>query len=547
MGQIFNKLFKNPIESPELVATPLHLPANLVTERVIDVATTSIGDTLLATSEKLVATPQSLIDAGFAGEYSGVATRLTVIPDNFENNNLNQSENTKIFYKYEKRSDLLSYLQLLDPELIYGLDIETTGLRAENSKIALIQIYHTVTDEVSIFRVLEEPISDEEQQLLAGLSFVAHNASFERSFMPYLQNLECSMIAYHAATSDSNCGLGELSNETGISYANKKDMQKSDWSAAVLTAEQLEYATKDAKATYLLWNKYCPGSEKGNKEVYDRMLKASLIVDAYAKRGLPVDAQALQIIKNEKEQERDTGLATLREMGYGHLITPKGFSTKKNKGTGKQLTDELPLEAKTIVERIRSCHSYINNIIAGVKNNIIDSRLPLNVKICGTETGRFSSSNPNTQNFPRQGFRHIFKATEGRVLIKADFAGQELRMAAAISNEKVMFDAFNEGKDLHAMMAAKLNNVSIEVFNEQDTAWKKAERRKAKAANFGFLYGMGAKRFVDTAKANYGVDLTLDQAENIKQTFWKSYPTLRNWCDKERDLCYAVCKFNLSY
>ena len=61
--------------------------------------------------------------------------------------------------------------------------------------------------------------------------------------------------------------------------------------------------------------------------------------------------------------------------------------------------------------------------------------------------------------------------------------------------------------------------------------------RKAKAANFGFLYGMGAKKFVELVKNNYGVELTERQAGIIKNKFWESYHTLKHWCDIERKRC----------
>ena len=303
-------------------------------------------------------------------------------------------------------------------------------------------------------------------------------------------------------------------------------MQTSDWTSE-LTEEQLDYAAKDAKATYLLWNKY----KDGNKTVYDRMYKASFIINEYSNRGLHIDIEALKILKAKKENERDTGLQSLRDMGFANIITLKGFTTKKD------LLDALSPEAIVIVDQVRKCYSYINNIIAGVENNIVNNRLAINTLICGTETGRLSTYKPNVQNFPRQGFRHIFKPSEGNVFVKADFAGQELRMAAALSGEKVMLDAFNNGIDLHTLMAAKLNNMSTEVFNAKNAVWQKEERQKAKAANFGFLYGMGAKRFVDIAKDNYGVEITERQAEGIKETFWKSYPTLKRWCDIERNQC----------
>jgi DNA polymerase I-like protein with 3'-5' exonuclease and polymerase domains len=437
------------------------------------------------------------------------------------------SSKVDIVYDIKNRESLSDVLKNLDRDYVYGLDIETTGLKATSSEIALLQIYNPKDDRVYIYRVTDQPINEAEELLLSDIHFVAHNASFEKSFMPYLQSVECSMLLYHAVKSSRNCGLANLESITGISYANKKQMQTSNWRADILLTEQLEYAAKDAKATYIIWNNY----KDKNPEVYRRMRLASSILDNYSKRGLPVDVSILQKLKLDKEKERDTDLKKIKDLGYESIITPKGFTTKK------ELIKAISPDAQILVGKVRSCNSYINNIIAGVESKIENGRLPINVLICGTETGRLSTVRPNVQNFPRQGFRHIFRAGKDCSIVKADFAGQELRMAAAISGEKVMLDAFNNGDDLHALMAAKLNDISIEDFKRKDTGWQKAERQKAKAANFGFLYGMGAKKFVNTAKDNYGVELTEGEATKIKNTFWSSYPDLRHWCLIERRKC----------
>ncbi len=434
-----------------------------------------------------------------------------------------------IQYSCLNKATLLQFLRELDKSITYGLDIETTGLNARDSKIALLQIYNPMLDRVFIFKLIDESINEEEQIVLAEIHFVAHNASFERSFMPYLKNLDCSMIAYHATMSIPYPSLERVSNEVGVNYDNKKVMQLSDWSGD-LTDEQLEYAAKDARAAYLLWDKY----KNSNKPVYDRMYKANFIIDDYSKRGLPVDIYELKKLKDEKENERAKDLQAIREIGYGYIITAKSFTTKK------EVLNSLPSEVKKLMGKVRKYNSLINNTITGVEKNIIDGRLPFKAFICGTETGRLTTGSPNVQNFPRDGFKHIFKASENHIFIKADFATQELRMAAALSNEKVMLEAFNNGKDLHALMAARLNRMPMEAFDmlktEDNNRWK-YERQKAKATNFGFLYGMGPERFVITSKEIYGINITLHKAEIIKETFWQTYRNLKRWCDDERNLC----------
>jgi DNA polymerase-1 len=451
--------------------------------------------------------------------------KKTLIPSKSETSSIATLD---VKYEVIDRNLRLLHLENLSlSDITYGLDIETTGLRASTSEIALLQIYHPKLDKVFIYRIIDNPLTDKEKGLLSEINFVAHNASFERSFMPYLKNLNCSMIAYHAATSNRRCSIGDLSSDTGIVYDNKKAMQVSDW-AGELTEEQLEYAAKDAKATFILWKKY----KDENKPVYERMLKASLIIDDYARRGLPVDVEALTKLRIETENKRDELLQKLTDLGFNDVITPN-----RNIRTKKEVMDRVTPDVMKIVEEVRKTNSLINNIIKGVESNMVDGRLPINVLICGTETGRLSTINPNVQNFPRSGFRHIFKARDGYRFVRADFSGQELRMVAAMSNEKVLIEAFNAGKDPHAIMAARLNNMPLKTFLEQPKDWQKSERQKAKAANFGFLYGMGPARFIETAKRDYGVDLTFDEATSIKNKFWTAYSFLKKWSDKERAEC----------
>jgi putative DNA primase/helicase len=550
------KRYNNYISSnstTKLSATTLQKPAKPVIERDVGVAdnlnvsvtelasikesaTTCLGENhfvadnfslknIVEDKENLSATPESLI-------YKWIEEKCSVVADNLEGIN----ENNNIIYVFLERQNLLQYLKELDKSVTYGIDIETTGLNPSNSTVALLQIYNPTIDKVFVYKLYDAPLTNEEKQILSEIRFVAHNASFERSFMPYLKNLDCSMIAYHAATSNSRCRLSDISSEVGITYNNKKYMQTSDWSGE-LTEEQLEYAAKDAKATYLLWEKY----KDKNKPVYDRMYKASFIIDGYSKRGLPVDIEALSQLRIDTESKRDKDLQKLIDLGFEDIITPA-----QNITTKQETLNNLSRQAQEIVDQVRKYNSLLNNIIIGVEDNIINDRLPINAKICGTETGRLATVNPNVQNFPRSGFRHIFKASKEHMFIKADFAAQELRMAAALSGEKVMLEAFNNGIDLHALMAAKLNNISIDTFKAKNEAWKKAERQKAKASNFGFLYGMGAKKFVILAKNNYGIELTEKEAEIIKNKFWQTYPILKRWCDEERIRCnkrgYALTK-----
>jgi uracil-DNA glycosylase family 4 len=186
----------------------------------------------------------------------------------------------------------------------------------------------------------------------------------------------------------------------------------------------------------------------------------------------------------------------------------------------------------------------------------------------GTVTGRTSSRGPNAQNFPKRGelakmFRKIFVAPPGRVFLEADLSQAELRVAGWMAGESEMIRIYKNNGDIHSETAAATLGLDGEVFslgrrdsetllmdvaNEWSgsgnfarmfTGQKRREltvadycdykRYQAKAVNFGFLYGMGWRGFKRYAKLDYGIDLTDDEAQEMRHTFFRKYPGLKGW------------------
>ena len=139
----------------------------------------------------------------------------------------------------------------------------------------------------------------------------------------------------------------------------------------------------------------------------------------------------------------------------------------------------------------------------------------------GADSGRMACKAPNLQNLPRnERYRQCFVASDGRVLVKADYSQIELRVAAKVSGDQAMLDAYLAGQDLHALTAQRVLGVA-EVTKEQ--------RQLSKAINFGLLYGMGVKGFRAYALAQYGLRLTEAEAGRYREAFFAAYPGLRRW------------------
>ena len=168
-----------------------------------------------------------------------------------------------------------------------------------------------------------------------------------------------------------------------------------------------------------------------------------------------------------------------------------------------------------------------------LKLSPIDSRLHPGYFQLSTKAGRFSSRAPNAQQIPKRGedgqaMRRLFKAPPGKKLIKADFSGIELRIMACLSQDKTMIEAFQSGQDLHKLTASRLAGVPVDQVT-------KPQRQSAKSANFGLIYGVSAPRFRENAKNEYGIEMSLEEAEKIRSTFFSTYPGVAAFHQRQKD------------
>lgn len=149
-----------------------------------------------------------------------------------------------------------------------------------------------------------------------------------------------------------------------------------------------------------------------------------------------------------------------------------------------------------------------------------------NFHLDGTVTGRTSSSEVNLQQIPRnKDLKSLFRTNSPEwEMVCLDYSQLELRFAGLVANVKAIKDSYRKGEDLHYKMASIVTGKPVDQIT-------KTERTQAKAANFGFLYGMQAKSFVEYAKVSYGVTVTDEEAINIRYHFFELYPELNNYYD----------------
>lgn len=146
------------------------------------------------------------------------------------------------------------------------------------------------------------------------------------------------------------------------------------------------------------------------------------------------------------------------------------------------------------------------------------------------KTGRLSSSNPNVQQISAR-LKPAFIPRPGHVLLDLDYSQVELRVAAFVSRSQPMIEAFQRGDDLHRLLAAKIAGKAPEEVTSM-------ERKRAKAGNFGLLYGMSPGGFQTYAATAYDVSLTLAEAQAVHSAFFEMWDGMRQWHERSKRRAY---------
>ncbi|MBP3396117.1 MAG: DNA polymerase I [Clostridia bacterium] len=210
----------------------------------------------------------------------------------------------------------------------------------------------------------------------------------------------------------------------------------------------------------------------------------------------------------------------LGEVLFERLGLPHGKKTKTGYSTNAEVLEKLrPYHA--IIEDILDYRQVtkLNSTYAEglVKEIEADGRIRTVFKQTGTATGRLSSAEPNLQNIPirtelgRELRRFFVAKSEDYVLIDADYSQIELRLLAALANDEAMIAAFRSGEDIHAATASNVFGVPLSMVTPD-------LRKKAKAVNFGILYGMGAHSLSED------LHISMAKAKEYIAGYFAAYP-----------------------
>lgn len=333
--------------------------------------------------------------------------------------------------------------------------------------------------------------------------------------------------------------------------------------ADLTPAEICDYACEDADVTLQLYPPLRDELEKNElTRVFNEIEMPLMPVLARMERnGVRLDTEALAETGNQFNQRLEELEREIYELaGHPFLLTSP-------RQVGEVLFDELKLNEKAkktksgqystgeeVLEAIRAKHPIVGKILAhrGLKKLVstyIDALPKLILPETGhihtsfnqavTATGRLSSSNPNLQNIPVRGddgkeIRKAFVAEEGCTFFSADYSQIELRIMAHLSQDEHLIQDFRDGRDIHAATAARIFHKPLEEVTRD-------ERRKAKTANFGIIYGISAFGLAER------MEVSRTEAKELIDSYFKTYPKVKEYMEKSvevaRERGYILTEF----
>jgi DNA polymerase-1 len=314
-----------------------------------------------------------------------------------------------------------------------------------------------------------------------------------------------------------------------------------------------DYAAEDADVTYRLYKKFYKSlkSEKLNN-IYEIFEKPLIKILAFMEiEGIKVDNKFLNILslKFEKKIEKiqkeifkiskkEFNIASPKQLGeiiYNDLKIAGLKKTKKGSfATSASVLEDLAFKGHEFAKLVLDWRQ-----LSKLKNTYSDSlpehlnpntkRVHTSFLLAATTTGRLASSDPNLQNIPiktedGRDIRKAFVAEKDNVLISADYNQIEMRILADLADVKELKKAFKNNEDIHSLTASQIFNIDIKKVD-------KDQRRKAKAINFGIIYGI----------SQYGlakqINVSNYEAEEFLNAYFAKFPEIKIYMDNTIKFC----------
>lgn len=463
-------------------------------------------------------------------------------------------------------------------------------LYTEGEKAAYIPINHIS----SIYQTrVENQANEETLRILFKLcldnqvKFIYHNAKFDMNFLesflgfPLVKPYWDTLVASHLITNDEHKrGLKDQYNKYCSQYEDEEKAKKLSSFNDLFDGLRFDYipidcgyiyAARDAYMTYQLYRHQADHfnmvENQGVYELFRNIEMPIVEVTASMQRvGVDINMELANKLKTEYEDKiakitdriyneidkYNDDIIKYRMLNYNNKLgEPINFNSNeqlaillydiigvtpdkdKPRGVAESILSNMDLPLARMILEFRGINKLLNTYIVALPEKVEPStgRLHASFNQNGADTGRFSSSNPNLQNIPRDGgIRHLFKATDGMVMVGADYSQQEPRITAHLCGDENMIQSYKNDRDLYATMASLVYNQPYEECLEfypdgKTNKQGKKRRNSVKAIFLGICYGKGVPSIARD------LDIEIHEAQDIYDSVMIGFPKFKKWAE----------------
>jgi DNA polymerase I len=429
---------------------------------------------------------------------------------------------------------------------VIGIDLETTGLSPWRNDIALIQLYGEQTSTLAVLQVREGEVPPCVIRLIeSGKKFVVHNGvGFDLMFMDqaaiqwrksqWYDTLVGETVLASTGRRDVSKSLrGSLRRRLGKDI--DKDIEHGHWAVAELSDRQVEYAAQDVISLPALYRSHlAKADESGQLGALDMEMELMPIVAQMTINGLPCYAKRVEAYVEKQAASIVDSEAWLKKRFKNQDINLN--STKQLKEALAGVGIEVESTAVDVLEPIAQFGGKAGEVVSNIlqwrhgaqrvkmyseewrNEHITNGRIHPRFWQCSADTTRFTCSDPNLQQVPKDSRGDIIGGLPGYKIVSADYSQIEVRIAAFQAGDEVLMKQL-ESDDVHSAIAAA-------VFGIKQKDVTKEQRSIAKAMTFLLLFGGGVQRFYEYVKMS-GSSITFEDASNIVYRFFTTFTGLK--------------------
>src|SRR6266404_834997 len=415
-------------------------------------------------------------------------------------------------------------------------------------------------DQVKTSDALEalRPLLESPGILKIGFNLKFNAVMFAQAGIVIRNHDDAQLMSYALDAGRNAHGLDALA-ESWLGHATLSHGELIGSGKAKLTFDQVAidkataYSAEDADVILRLWSVLKPRLVAEHMTTIYETLERPLVsvLARMERRGISIDRQVLSRLSGDFAQTAARVEAEIQEIAgepinvgspkqlgdiiFGKMGLPGGSKTKTGAwSTSAQVLDELAQQGHEFPKKILEWRQ-----VSKLKSTYTDAlptyvhqqthRVHTTYALAATTTGRLSSNEPNLQNIPvrtedGRKIRRAFIATPGHRLVSADYSQIELRLLAEIADIPVLKQAFRDGLDIHAMTASEMFGVPIKDMPGE-------VRRRAKAINFGIIYGISAFGLANQ------LGIGREEASAYIKKYFERFPGIRAYMDETRDFC----------